>query len=721
MFVPFLKRAPFVRLIFPFALGIVLQSHMNAISDPYGLFACSDLSASHHLFYVISSHPLLPVILAAGCCLLILFLFSRLPLWVQFSYGWIKGVIIHLLMIALGCFVAYYADIRHSPRYFAPLLQSSDLLLVTIQEPLQEKPRSFKTTVKVNAVIRGDSVLPVKGFLLVYLQKDAAKLKCGNQLLLCNKLQPVQNTGNPGAFDYRQYCASQQIYHQAYLRTGEWTLYSNTRTGQIRDYCLHVLNKQIGEPEAGLAAALLIGYRYDLDKSMVQDYTNTGIVHIIAISGMHLALIYGSLLWLLQWIPSKILNTGIWRAISKVTSKTATPKGVLLDTGILKAVTILCFLWAFTWLTGASASVLRATVMFSFITIGRFILDRHTNVYNTLAASGFLLLCYNPHLLTDAGFQLSYLAVLSILICFRPLYQLLEIRNWLLNKIWEAIALTLAAQVFTLPICLYYFHQFPLYFLPANLLIVPLSTLVLYGEILLMLIPVHCIGTVLKWLMYYMNNIVAWIGNLPGALITEIHITLYGTFFCYGIIAGILCWCLGRWPKGLIIALTCCLLWAAWNMTDILKVYRQQTLIVYNIPAHTAVDVIHGRSVQSYGDSLAIQNTTKAILNTARATFRINHYKHSPSPLIQVGNKQLLVIDSAQTVPAGKKLRIDYLLLSHNPRVDIKQLDSLFTIGTLIFDASNTQKNIRKWKSDCYALTLRFFSVPDQGAYVVNF
>jgi len=675
MFVAFLKRTPFVRLILPFSAGIVLQSYT----------------------------PLLPVVLWVGCSLsgIILLALSRLPLWVQFTSGWIKGVIIHLLIITVGCLVTCYADIRHSWHYYAGSLRFSDLLLVTVQEPLQEKPRSYKTVVRIDGIVRGDNLLPVKGNLLVYLEKEkgAATLQCGNQLLLCNKLRDIQNSGNPGGFDYRRYCAAQEIYQQAYLQEGEWKLVSNRQTGIIRNYCLRILKQYIGEPEAGLAAALLIGYRYDLDKDMVQDYTNTGIVHIIAISGMHLALIYGSLLWLLQWLPSKILKAGI----------------------------ILFFLWAFTWLTGASASVLRATVMFSFITAGRFVLDRHTNIYNTLLASAFLLLCYNPYLLTDAGFQLSYLAVLSILICFRPIYQLLYIRNRWLDKIWEAIALTLSAQVLTLPVCLYYFQQFPLYFLPANLLAGPLSTVVLYGEILLLIIPTHFTGAILKRLMYCMNSSVAWIGHLPGALITEIHITLCGTFCCYGIIAGLLAWWLCQWSRGLILALLSCLLWAVWDMTDDLQAQRQRKLIVYNIPAHTAVDVMYGRGVQFLGDNpdASGNKVVTSCLQTARASFKITRSCRYSSGYVNLGNKRLLVIDSSQIyIPVsteGKKLPTDYLLLSHNPHVDIKQLDSLYRIEILIFDASNTSKNIRKWKSDCYALTLRFFSVPDQGAYVVNF
>jgi competence protein ComEC len=160
-------------------------------------------------------------------------------------------------------------------------------------------------------------------------------------------------------------------------------------------------------------------------------------------------------------------------------------------------------------------------------------------------------------------------------------------------------------------------------------------------------------------------------------------------------------------------------------MADDLQAQQQHKLIVYNIPAHTAVDVMYGRSVQFLGDNASGDKLVTSCLQTARASFKIIRSCRYSSGYISVGDKRLLVIDSLQRyVPVstdGKKLQTDYLLLSHNPHVDIKQLDSLFDIRLLIFDASNTSKNIRKWKSDCYALTLRFFSVPDQGAYVINF
>lgn len=500
MFVHFLKQAPFVRLVVLLATGII-TGYEGWIPVWFCFYAWWGLILTSLYFPRFSPASI-------------------------YRWGWAHTWLLQLLVACTGALLVYAADGRSASRYFAGLLKPGDWLLATLEEPLQSRKASFKTIVRVEGIIRRDSYLPANGRLLVYLPEDG--LQCGDRLLL----QPVLQA-TPGT-----YYANHMVYYQAFVR--EWRAappssgnYLNKVLLAARNYCLRVFDGYIGGTEASLGAALLIGYRFELEQGMVQDYMNTGIVHIIAISGMHMALIYVSLIWLLQWWQRR------WA----------------------KALFILTLLWLFTLLTGASASVLRATVMFSFITVGRLILERHASFYNTLAASAFVLLCYDPYLLFDVGFQLSYLAVLSITICYKPLYQLFNVRFWWLNKLWQATALSLAAQVITLPACLYYFKQFPLYFLPANLLAVPLSTGVLYGELLLLIIPVAWLGKLLKWIMLVMNSMVAWLGNLPGALITGISFPLYAVFCCYGCMTGLLAWWLLGWRKGVLVTLSCVLVW----------------------------------------------------------------------------------------------------------------------------------------------------------------
>lgn len=634
----------------------------------------------------------------------------------QYMLRSVRSACLYLLICCSGGLLVCLKDVRHQSDYFERLY-GKDSLLVNLQEPLQEKARSLKTVAEVHAVIRKGKAIPLNGKLLLYFQRDTAviKLTCGDMVLICGELRPVSSSGNPGGFDYRQYCAGKQIFYQAFIRSGYWKRSSLEGEGftaryllPARNWCIRTLQRYLGKgPEAALAAALLIGYRYDLDKDMVQAYTNAGVVHIIAISGMHLALIYTSLLWLLQWWPAHRCS------------------------GMIKMLVICVLLWGFTLLAGAAASILRAAVMFTVIAAGDLLLRRYTNIYNTLAASAFLLLCYDPWLLLDAGFQLSYLAVLGILLCYRPLYQLWTIRWWCLDKLWQAAAVSLAAQALTLPVCLYYFHQFPNFFLPANLVIVALSTVILYGLIFLLLLsPVPAVaqyaGAGLQYLITWMNKLAVFIENLPYAVTDHIHMPLYATVFAYMMMGALLALWLGKWRHGMIAAVAVCLTWSAAYAVDIVKAQQRRMMIVYNVSGYTAVDIIAERRLQFAGDTILLYNKPlrERYLQPSRQQFHLGGDK-TPGGLggfISTGNKRLVIVDSTWRpfIPL-KKFRTDYLLLSHHPKLSIMQLKDMFVFKMIIFDASNPLWQIQQWKNDCSALTLRCFSVPDQGAYLINF
>lgn len=689
--VPGLKRAPFLRLIVPLIGGILLQLQYS---------------------WRLNTLLLVVVLLLTGLCIA-----GCMPLSARFRYGWIQGICLYLLVGCSGALLLYQSDIRHQKRYFGKVLADTSRLILSIDAPLEERSRSWKTTATVTGVLTAGKWQSARGRILLYFSKDsmAPALTYGQQLLVVNKLQPVGNSGNPGVFDYRQYCAYQQIFHQAYLQPRDWYIlpadggHPFTRLIlRCRQYCLYTLRQYLGEGlESGLAQALLIGDRQALDKDIVQAYTNTGIVHIIAISGMHVGLIYITLLWLLQWWTGN--------AFARFT----------------KTLVLLMALWGFAFLTGAAAAVLRAVVTFSAMAIGKLLLGRHSNSYNTLAASAFLLLCYRPHFIADTGFILSYLAVLSILLFYKPLYKAWYIRYKWLDKLWEIAALSLAAQILTLPVCLFYFHQFPVYFLLANMVAVPLSGIVIYGEILLLLFAgLHEVamymGIGVKYLIRSMNGWVEWLNGLPYGLITHLHINVYQTICMYLLVAALASWWLLKWRRGLHAALGMCLLCSLLHAANIIRSQQQQKVIIYHVPAYTAIDFIAGNQVQFAGDTGLWQTSIARQIQAVRSGLRVSADKIPH--LVQLGryfrfgSKQLVIINARLpvTVPR-KKFRTDYILLSHNPDVDIKQLKRFFEFDHLIFDGSNSYRKIQQWKNDCYALTLRCFSVPDQGAYVINF
>ncbi|CAL1520912.1 ComEC/Rec2 family competence protein [Chitinophaga sp. MM2321] len=685
------KRVPFLRLIVPLMAGITAQLYLS--------------------FSLVMLLTVITLMMAGGL------LFRFLPVRYRFAQAHLAGILLFAGMFCAGSLLLYSADLRHQKGYFAPVMNNSSRLLLRIAAPLEEKPRSLKTTATVIALSKGGHIVPVKGHLLVYFSRDSisAGLVYGDRILVAKKPALIKNSGNPGSFDYRQYCATRQIYHQLFLRPEDYCMLPGRDAGiinrfllQARNYCLENLKKYIGEgPEAGMAEALLIGYRQDLDKEVVQSYSNTGIVHIIAISGMHLALLYGTLLWLLQWLPAHRV------------------------TDIGKAVIVLLILWGFALLTGASASVLRSAVMFTGITLGRFVLNRHSSIYNTLAASAFLLLCYDPYLLMDAGFQLSYLAVLSILLFYQPIYKKFQSDKKWLDLLWQMTALSLAAQLLTLPVSIFYFHQFPNYFIPANLIAVPLSTIVIYAEIVLLFLApfpllAQWVGLGIKYLILAMNNSVGWLGALPYAVIKDLPLGIGQTIFLYLFIAGVALWLLLRWKQGVWLAFIGCWCCLAGHVWWVMGCRAQKKMIIYNVPAYTAIDFVEGQQVQFAGDDTIWRLPIGQQLLASRQLLGVHPAK--PATFQQYGHyirfqgKQLVIIDSA--LPAGspgKKFFADYILITRNPRLNIRRLTDLYDCNTIIFAASNSPGRIRQWKSDCYALTLRCFSVPDQGAYVINF
>ena len=351
------------------------------------------------------------------------------------------------------------------------IINTSALLVATLDETPVEKTKSFKANASISMMIENGKNIPVNGKVILYFKRDSLlpAMSYGSQLIIRKPLQEIKNSGNPGGFDYKRYCLFREITHQAYLKPDEFSVLPKLRIkngsiaflDDIREKVLNILRTNIkGDKELGLAEALLIGYKDDLDKTLVQSYTNTGVVHIIAISGLHLGLIYWLLVQLLKPLQRrKYMN---W----------------------LRPFIIISGLWLFSLLAGAQPSILRSAVMFTCIVIGETIAKK-TSIYNSLAFSAFGLLCWNPYWLWDVGFQLSYSAVLSIIIFMRPVYNLLYVKNKILDFFWKINAVTIAAQILTLPLSIFHFHQFPVYFLLTNFIAVPLSSIILFGEIFL--------------------------------------------------------------------------------------------------------------------------------------------------------------------------------------------------------------------------------------------
>ncbi len=687
-----LKTYPFIRLLVALTAGIIVQWYLH---PPVEIVLC--LTA--FILCVVGSFLLLNDVK-------------------KFALNWVRGACIFLLFVFTGMMLVWAQNMQNNPHWYNKIYKPNDALLITLEEPLVEKPKSFKALASVNAVYDSNKWQSTKGYIILYFKQDAvtASLKYGTQIVLKKTLQPIQNSGNPAALNYKRFCLFQDITNQVFLSKNDYVVSSSTNINYLnqflfasRDAALKTMQQNIYSPKAlGIAEALLIGYRNDLDKDLVQAYSDTGVVHIIAISGMHIAIIYAMLVWMFQLLkPSKIKK---W----------------------LEPITILLVIWMFTLIAGAAPSISRASVMFTCILIGKF-LNRNGNIYNTLAASAFILLVYNPFNLWDVGFQLSYAAVFSIVTFFRTIYTRLYIKNKLLEKLWQLTSVTLSAQIFAVPIVIYHFHQLPILFLISNLIAVPLSGFILYAELALFCFSwwhtaAAFIGSVIEKSINFLNGFIQYIDQTYFSVWDGLHISIWQLllFFCAIIATSI--WLLHKSKTAFIASLCFIIMFFLLRDIDVLNHKQQQKIIVYNVPQHTAIDFIGGNSCWFSGDSLVLTDPLLRNFNLkfSRIQDRISLNKNVLIPQIHNtilsvnGKKVLLLNQHISKVTAQVKIKLDVIIITEDIKNSIHDLQNIFDCNMYIMSGKIPAWKCEQWKKDCEQLHLRFHAVTQQTASVLN-
>jgi competence protein ComEC len=686
---PFWSKIPFFRLLLPLMGGILLQW--------YGKIAFTSI------YYI-------------GAASLILFLSAQFfSLNTTFRFGWITGLLANILFASLGAFLACEKDIRNHKSWVGHHCNDCSFIVVRIDEPLIKKENSFKANAVVTHAICHGNLRPVSGKIIVYFKTDSvvSKLKYGSTIFFNKPLQEIRNTGNPGAFDYKQYCLFNGITHQVYLAGKDFTRLPNylvvrTFSDQIgqflvtaREKTIAVLRKYIPSPkELGLGEALLMGYKDDLDKGLLQSYTNTGVVHIIAISGQHLALIY--------WLLLRILS----------------PLGKTKGLKQLNTVIILSLLWLFSLITGAQPSILRAALMCTIMLLAD-VLSRRSNTLNSLACSAFVLLCINPFNLWDIGFQLSYLALISLVLFTRPIYALVSLNAKALGHIWQLLSASIAAQILTAPISIYHFHQFPFSFILTNLLAVPLSSLVLIGELLLFVLsflPVlgMIVGKLLTVSIWLMNTWVERVEGLQWLLWDGLQITWIQTLLLYLTILGLSIWFLKELKRFLWMAIGASLLFLTLRSYSFHSSNQQRRFIVYNVSKHTAIDVVDGRRFFFIGDSeLSIDGPIRNFnIKPARTLFRmksIQYVDQGDGTSFDWFNKRIVVANGSE--PVDTKRPIDFLVLSRGSgSIDF---DAHF-VRQAVLDGSIPFWQAKQLKAQFNQLHIPCHDVTTDGAFIYN-
>ncbi|MBC7615200.1 MAG: ComEC family competence protein, partial [Pedobacter sp.] len=425
-----------------------------------------------------------------------------------YRFKYFTGILFYLLFFVFGAELCLLKKDILKYDYFENYPHNQ--LKVWINDEPQKGTNTIKFTANVTRTYDGQKSYPVSGKLLITVKTDSLNLNSftyGDELIIAADCMSLNPPFNPGEFDFKSWLASKNVYMQTFIAQNSVIKTGLNKGSTILKYALILRKKQIEvyreilkDKEAfAVASTLILGYRADLSSETLSSYSKTGTIHALSVSGMHVGIIYVVLNWVLSFMDQK-------RRLR-----------------IVKVLVICLLIWFYSLLTGFSPSVLRSAIMLTAYILAKSF-NKHTNGYNILAFTAFCLLIYNPFLVWDVGFQLSFLAVLGLVYLHPKIYKWLYFKQRWADWIWSSVALSIAAQIATFPLSIYYFHQFPLYFIFSNLFILIPITLLMYLGISILLFKLYFLAPIFEWLIIFMNNGLKWIANLPFSGINQIWI-----------------------------------------------------------------------------------------------------------------------------------------------------------------------------------------------------
>ncbi|HKR06765.1 MAG TPA: ComEC/Rec2 family competence protein, partial [Bacteroidia bacterium] len=581
------NQVPLFRLLLPFLAGILLEIF-------YPL---------HNQIFLL----ILPVLLS----IVLLFTYNK-KIYRKIGIRWIYGTALNLVILVIGATITFYNSDKNSKNHFSNLPDTREYLGV-LADQLHEKKNSYKTIVEIKSVrsVKG-AWRHVNGNVLLYLEKDvsSAKLKYGDAIIFSAAPKEVELPKNPDEFNYKRFLSFHNVYHQAYLAKNKWKSLNYNDGNPLRRYSYELRDrlveifktKIIREQEYGVASALVLGYEDNIDAELINAYSSAGALHVLSVSGMHVAIIFIVFNWMLSW-----MDKNKWLRH-------------------LKFIFLVLFIWFYAMLTGFSPAVLRSAMMISVVIIGSWS-NRNSNIFNTLIASAFVLLVYNPYLITEVGFQLSYLAVFGICYLYPMIAKWFEFSNWLMHNTWKITAVSISAQLMTFPLGLLYFHQFPNLFFISNLIVIPLSTVIIYLCILLLAvsslpvfvsfmmiiskyISVACFG-----LLYILNSSVLLTEKIPYSVLSGISISVFETWIIYLLMAMLVFFLVNKRPVYLIAGLAFTLILCVSQISETIQFKGQKKIIVYAVAKESAYDFITPDENYFVADSDLINDKSKMMFH----------------------------------------------------------------------------------------------------------
>lgn len=574
---------------------------------------------------------------------------------------------------------------------------------------LREKLKSTNFNVRYIALLHTIDQENATGRILLNIRKDSLihNFEIGDRLKINGILYKNTTQKNPNQFDYQKHLDNKQIYAQLYADLDEIKISSDTKkdiwyyASKLRTRIIENLDKSnFHKEELNVAVALILGQQQDISLDIIRDYQYAGAVHILSVSGLHIGFILLFVTFILKPLPNSKRGS------------------------FVKLIVTLLSLSLFGILAGLAPSVLRSVTMFSFVAIGLF-LRRSVNIYHTLLISILLILLFQPSFLFDVGFQLSYIALFFI-IWLQPLLAMLWTPKKKIQKyIWNILTVSFAAQIGTLPLSIYYFHQFPGLFFVTNLIVIPLLGFIMSLGVLVMVfalfnwVPFYP-AKALEVSIYYLDKIINKIASFESLIIKDIPLNTSLLITGYLVLIAIIIWIKNPNFKSLtfvlftIAALQISCIQTKW------EVQNQVEFVVLNIKRNTLLLERNGFSTTLYANDslLKVSKKNNLISSYLSGNFSTLIYKKRLQNTIYFKGTKILILDSTMVYP--KTIQPDVLLLTQSTRVNLDRVIQRLKPKIIVADGSNYKTIQKHWKQTCLKQKIPFHSTNEKGFYTIN-
>lgn len=664
----------------------------------FSAFLVAGILLSHFFPIPFSS---LPLVIAFLTICIILWIVARGQLIPTIYFG----TATYLCFFSIG-YLGYQLHLpRFQPKHYSHFISSetTDIFQIKIIQSL--KPDQFNN--KYLGMVKAVNDIPTHGKILLHIAKDTftTTFPSDETLLVYAAISEIPQPLNPHQFEYSSYMKSLGVFGQ--MRISEKEIVSSkkgsrTLLGTAQNLRAEIVGKlgktKLKTDERAIIQALVLGERKEIDKNLYKSYAAAGAVHILAVSGLHVGILYIVLAFLLK--PLKRWNYGIY----------------------IHPLTIVLLLWSFAMLSGLSPSVTRAVSMFSFFALAN-IFGRRTNSLNILFLSFFSLLVINPLWLFQVGFQLSYLAVFFIVWLYPVLYKLGYSKYILIRKIWSLVTVTLCAQIGVLPLSLFYFHQFPGLFLLTNIVILPFLTLLMCGGILVVVLAIAAIlpnwlADSYNFLIETLNGFIHWVAVQEDFLFRDISFStlkVLGTYFLI-ISLGLLLKKMNH-SKLIFSLITISILVSIYIYDEFES--SQAQLIVFQKSRNSILGYKNGRHLKVFKIDTSRSISEEYPIKSYRVAVNAKFYSEEKLPeIFHHKRKNILIVDSLEVIPKGKNIHT--IILVNNPKTNFNRLLDSIKPKQVIADGSNSYSAANRWEKTSLERGIPFSHTAKKGAILID-